>query len=784
VDFSTGLAGPYCTRLLAAAGAEVLKVEGPGGDPMRRWAATGTVPAGEDSAMFRLLNQGKQSFVGRPGDRHVEDLFSYCQIVVESFVPAELDISSLRSCYPGLVVLSITPFGRTGPWADRVASDFTADAEGGVHSVRGLPRGEPVRIGVRITEYIAAAYGAVAALAALRRADAYGVGSHIDLSIAEAANVSGTNLMPMRHEIQGRPAITEPARWIEVPGVEPTADGYVGLTLMSRQQFEDFLLMIDRPDLVGNEDWAKLQYRFEHMEEWNKIVHAWTCERTTAEVLELATLLRIPCAPINDGRSVAGFEPFVARGSLGPCGDGSFIGPRPPIRIGGRRLELQGRAPRLGEHAQMVDSPARAVRRKPHERSPSRPLEGLRVLDATIFYAGPVVGQLFAALGADVIHLESHVRLEGGRTITGGFAGESWWEHGFLFHHANVGKRSLAIDLNRGEGREALRRVIAGCDLVVENYSPRVFDHFGLGWEEIHRLNPRTIFVRLPAFGLDGPWRDRVGFGETMEQCTGLAWVTGLPGEAPLQPAGPCDPLTGGHGAFAALLALQQRDRTGQGVLVEVAMVEAVLNCAAEAVVEYSAYGRLMPRIGNRSATAAPQGLYRCRGFEQWLALSISDDAAWAALKDVMGRPEWAEDPTYDQLEGRRADQDVVDRRLAAWAADQDLRSVVDALVFKGVAAGEATDPRLGRLHPQFAARGLYEELDHPVAGRLAVGTIPFRLSGIERWWSMPAPTLGQHNRQVLREVGGLDIGEIRRLEEEGVIGQQPVGIGSEAIVN
>jgi crotonobetainyl-CoA:carnitine CoA-transferase CaiB-like acyl-CoA transferase len=784
VDFSTGLAGPYCTRLLAAAGAEVLKVEHGDGDPMRRWSPTGSVPAGEDSAMFQFLNEGKKGVQGHPDDPSIDGLISLADIVVESFVPAALDVASLRHRFPGLVVLSVTAFGRTGPWADRVASDFTADAEGGVLAVRGLPGGTPVRIGVRITEYIAGAYGAAAALAALRRARASGMGEHIDLSIAETANVSGTNLMPMRHEIQGRPPITEPARWVEVPGVEPTADGWVGITLMSRQQFDDFLVMIDRPDLVGNDDWAKLQYRFEHMDEWNKIVREWTCLHTTAEVLELASLLRIPWAPINDGRTAAEFEPFVARAAVGPCGDGSFVAPRPPIRIGGRRLALQGPAPSLGAPGTRVADRTVSARPVSANGAPGRPLRGLRVLDVTIWYAGPVVGQLFAALGAEVIHLESHVRLEGGRTTTGGYTGERWWEHGFLFHHANVGKRSLAVDLNREEGRAAVKRVIAGCDLVVENYSPRVFDNFGLGWEEIHRLNPQVSLVRLPAFGLDGPWRDRIGFGETMEQSTGLAWVTGFPDEPPLGPAGPCDPLTGGHGAVGALLGLDHRDRTGEGVLVEVAMAEAVLSCAAEPIVDYSAYGRLLQRDGNRSRLSAPQGLYRCRGFEQWLALTVAGDEQWMSLKEVMGRPSWADNQEYDHLAGRQAGHDAIDGHLAAWAAEQDLPRVVEALIARGVAAGAVADPRLGRLHPQFAARGLYEETDHPLAGRLAVGTIPFRFASIDRWWTAPAPTLGQHNADVLRDVAGLDGQTIRRLERDGVIGQVPVGIGSDAVVN
>jgi crotonobetainyl-CoA:carnitine CoA-transferase CaiB-like acyl-CoA transferase len=572
--------------------------------------------------------------------------------------------------------------------------------------------------------------------------------------------------MPARYDLEGRPPITAPARWLEVPGLEPTADGWVGLTTMSRQQFDDFLVMIDRSDLLDNDEWPKLQYRFEHIDEWNAIVQRWTRHHTTAEVLELAAALRIPSSPISDGRTVADFEQFVARASIGPCDGDALVAPRPPIRINGRRLRVGARP-----------ATARSSRAPVGEVRAGRPLAGLRVLDATIWFAGPVTGQLLAALGADVIHLESHVRLEGGRTVTAGAVTGRWWERGFLFHQANAGKRSLAVDMSRPEGREAVRRVIAQCDFVVENFSPRVFDGFGLGWDEIHRLNQRVSFVRLPAFGLDGPWKDRVGFGETMEQCTGMAWVTGFPDEPPRQPAGPCDPLAGSHGAFAALLALEHRDRTGEGALVEVAMAETVLNAAAEPLVEYSAYGRTMPRNGNRSAAAAPQGLYRCRGFEQWLALTVATDADWAALKAAMGDPPWAQDPAYDCLDGRRRGHDAIDGGIEAWAADQDLSAVVSQLTARGVAAAAVVDPRLGYLHPQFRSRRLYEELDHPVAGRVSIAAIPFRFSSVDSWLASAAPTLGQHNREVLRDVAGLDPGAIDSLEATGVIGQHPAGV-------
>lgn len=779
VDLSTDLAGPYCGRLLAAAGADVVKIDPPEGDPMRSWSASGaTLQSTQDSAMYRFLNSAKARLIGRLEDAEVERLLVNAAVVIESFVPAALDLDLWRERRPDLVILSITPFGRSGPWRDRAASDFTIDAEAGAIATLGRPEGSPVRVGVRITEYIAGVYGAVAVGAALRRARQSGAGEHIDLSITETANATATALAPIGHELAGRPEIDTPARWVEVPGVEPTADGMVGITLMSRQQFDDFLVMIDRADLLGNEDWPKLTYRSDHMDEWNAIVHAWTRKHTTAEILELASAFRIPSSPISDAESVTAFAPFVERGSIGAYDDGAFVGPLPPIRIDGGRLQLRGGSHRFdGSGGQSRSKFERDEKEPSAAGAVARPLEGLRVLDATGWFAGPVAGQLLAALGADVIHLESHVRLEGGRTVIRGSTDGAWWERGLLFHHANVGKRSLAVDLNQEAGRDVVRRVIAGCDVIVENYSPRVFENFGLGWEELHRLNPRVSLVRMPAFGLDSSWRDRPGFAETMEQCTGMAWLTGFTDQPPYQPAGPGDPLAGAHGAFGALLALARRDGTGEGSLVEVAMAEALLNAAAEPLVEFSAYGRKMDRNANRTSSAAPQGLYRCLGVEQWLALTVRSDADWQGLRAVMGDPDWASEPSLDTAQGRLAAHDRIDAELSAWAATQVLSEAVAALISVGISAGSLTDPRIGRLHPQFQARGFYEEVEHAEAGRLAIGTIPFRLSTVRRWWAHPAPLLGQHNREVLSDIAGLADEAIDRLESDGVIGRRPAGL-------
>ena len=218
--------------------------------------------------------------------------------------------------------------------------------------------------------------------------------------------------------------------------------------------------------------------------------------------------------------------------------------------------------------------------------------------------------------------------------MTGGAARHNYpafWEASALFACANSNKRGLTLDLRDPRGREIAKRLIARSDGVFDNYTPRVLESFGLGWPVIQSINPRAILVRMPAFGLSGPWRDHTGFAQTMEQLTGLAWITGHPGDQPRIQRGPCDPLAGTHAAFATLVALAERERTGIGHLVECAMVEGALNAAAEQIVEHGAHDVVLQREGNRAPHAAPQNLYACRGRERWLALSVETDAQWQA---------------------------------------------------------------------------------------------------------------------------------------------------------
>jgi crotonobetainyl-CoA:carnitine CoA-transferase CaiB-like acyl-CoA transferase len=629
-------------------------------------------------------------------------------------------------------------------------------------------------------------------------------------------SLAGSILIDLVFRLLGISEFPWPARTVETPSIEPTADGWVGFNTNTGQQFSDFLVLIERPDLQQDAELASLAGRMARREEWQAIVRAWTRRHTTAEVVARASALRIPVAPVLDGKSVLDHEHFVARGIFVDDPSGTFKHPRPPYRIDGASPPPARPAPRLGEHTGKVEvRPPRPEASDAEHRTPltptlshprlsifskarippfgkggsggilrwnhsALPFAGLRVIDMTNWWAGPTATQAFAALGADVIHLESPRRPDGVRMMGALLAGrvDRWWECASFHLAANASKRGLTLDLGDARGLELMKRLVAASDLLVENYSPRVLDGFGLGWETLREINSRLILVRMPAFGLDGPWRDNVGFAQTMEQISGLAWVTGHPDDQPRIQRGPCDPLAGATAAFAATVALFRRAATGRGAFVECPMVEAALNAAAEQVIELSAYGNSMRRMGNRSPSAAPQGIYPCRGHapegERWLALSIATDRQWEMLAAFLGDPPWARDAQLASRAGRHAAHDRIDAELRRCFAERDLDTLVAELTSAGIPAARVEDPRSTSRHPQMSARGFYEVVEHPVAGTHPIPTLPFRFAGAERLIRSPAPTLGQHNREILCALLGVTEEDFRALELDGVIGTRP----------
>jgi crotonobetainyl-CoA:carnitine CoA-transferase CaiB-like acyl-CoA transferase len=777
VDFSEEVAGPYCTKLLSDAGADVVKVEAAAGDSLRRWTASGAALGASDGALFQFLNTSKRSIVGDPDSEPIRSLLAAADLVVVDQRMEANQVEGISSKFPQLGVVSITPFGRTGPWAKRPASEFVLQALSGSTATRGSPGGEPYYAAGRLGEWIAGVMAAIPAMAVLRRARRSGRGAVIDVSILECLATFMMGGSVLGSSLQGESAGVASSNRQTIPAIEPTADDYIGFAFITAQQWHDFLVMIGRAELVDDAELATSAGRQARRDEVLGFVREWTRQRTSAEIEEVAAMMRIPVSPIGRPETITGLAQFRARGIYQPDPAGRFLQPRPPYRVDETPLAPMRPSPRLGaDQGQVEWSPP--TRRSARGEVQDLPLQGIRLIDLTAFWAGPAATQALAALGAEVIKVEAIQRPDGMRFNLGPHGGiDAWWESSSIYLENNFNKQGVTLDLTRPEGVELLLALVAQADALIENFSPRVLDNFGVTWDTVRAVNPRAVMVRMPAFGLSGPWRDRTGIARTMEQASGMAWITGFRDGPPVVPGGPCDPLAGMHAAFALLAAIHDRDRSGRGHFIESPMVESALNVAAEIVLEYSAYGAVLTRDGNRGPVAAPQGLYRCAGEDNWLALAIVRNEDWVALRRVLGEPEWARSPDLDDAAGRRAAHDLIDEHLGCFFADRALQRVVDLLIDAGIPAGAVVEPARITTNPQLLDRRFIETLDHPVVGRHKVSGVPFRLSSYRGpWFRTPPPLLGQHNREILQGILGLSDARIEELRRNRIIGERPIG--------
>jgi crotonobetainyl-CoA:carnitine CoA-transferase CaiB-like acyl-CoA transferase len=786
VELSSGIAGGYCTRLLADAGADVIKVEDPGGDPLRRWSASGaTIPSGQDGALFSFLACSKQSIVAdtenaadAPDLADVASLLDAADAVVWSpgsrlAAHPSLAPAAILRAHPHLTVTAISPFGLQGPWSDRAATEFTLQAwSGGIVGLgRGAPDRAPVFVGGRVGEWLTGVYAGIGTLTSRTRSLTGGAGELIDVSMLEVLALCLTYYPISFFDTAGRPYRS--ARSVPTPGVEMATDGFVGLGLGTGQQWLDFCVMVGHPEWAADESLRANRARVAPE------LRDWVASHSIDEIMELATGFRIPCAPVGNGATIPQTDHFRSRSAFVKNPQDGFLQPGHPYRFTPALLRQPEAPPRLGEHT----GTGRRQRRPSPPRinataAPSLPFAGLRVLDLTAFWAGPLCSHILAMLGAEVIHVESPSRLDGTRLLGGlPFTEEQWWERSGIFSGLNTNKKSVTLDLAAEAGRQALRELLATCDVVVENYTPRVLEQLGLDYEGVKAIRDDIVMVRMPGFGLVGPWRDNSAFAFVIEDVSGLTWLTGYPDANPLSPYCLGDPNAGLHALVGLLLALEHRRRTGQGVLVEAAMADAATNVAAEQFVEHSAYGGVLTRDGNRGPTAAPQNLYLTRSDgegESWIAIAVESQQHWTALRDALGSPTWAMDPALLQTEVRRARSELIDGHLATWCHERASEEILKQLWDLGIPVAKVLQPHQQADLAQLQFRGFFEQVNHPVTGSVRHSTLPMRFStGPAKLHVRHAPLLGEHTREVLASVG-VSAAQIDELEKTNVTGKTP----------
>jgi crotonobetainyl-CoA:carnitine CoA-transferase CaiB-like acyl-CoA transferase len=740
VEIADEISGPYCGKLLADLGADVTKVEGPQSDPLRRWGPfPGDQPDPDRAGLFEYLNAGKR---GATLDE-AGDLLAGADLLIDGHGRATLPADSPR------VVVRISDFGQYGPLRDRVATPLTLQAISGWISARDPDR-PPVQAGARIAEYVAGGYAALGALTALRVAPA-GQVTEVDVSVLEAllSTLPYPMMMFERMRALGLPTNVRQAPML---GVVRAADGWVGINCLTGQHWLDVCDMLGLPQ-YGEQQFAIMMGGPERAE-FYAAAQPWLDERTVADIVELSQALRIPAAPVADGADVLDSPQYAKRGFFVEGGgkDWSFRQPGPPFRL--------SKTPA----AQSRPSPDRPRRRSGPVAAAAMPFAGLKVLDLTTFWAGGYLTCYLGAFGADVVKLESIQRPDGFR-YSGAqpFEGEDWYERSPLWQATNLNKRDITLDLSSSRGLELARRLAAQADVVVENYSPRVVEQFGLDYDSLVALRPDIIAVRMPGFGLDGPWRDYVGWALNIEQVSGMTAATGYPQGPPCNVQGPADPIVGVHAGVALLAALDHRRRTGEGQLIEVAQIEVGAAVTAEPVIDYSMNGVVRPREGNRRR-GVRQGVYPADGDDAWVALTVRDDSDCARLADAMGR------------DGLPADHDAFDEAITVWTRTRTAAEVVAALQRRGLPAEEVTKPERMYDLPGLDVRGFYEEFDHPVTGRHRYPGWPLRISpGPARHHRFSAPTLGQHNDAILGGLG-VSLDELDALRGDQVIGDRPMG--------
>lgn len=411
----------------------------------------------------------------------------------------------------------------------------------------------------------------------------------------------------------------------------------------------------------------------------------------------------------------------------------------------------------------------------------SLPLEGIRVIDATMFWAGPYLTNLLGNLGAEVIKVEAVQRLDGWRSAgLGRYSSEKkFWEWSPLWNQSNTDKLGITLDLARPEGAAIFKELVKIGDIVAENFTPRVMSNFGLDYPALKEVNPGLIMISLPTYGSTGPLKEFVGFGYSIEQMAGISYLTGFPDGLPRTNAnGLTDPTAGVNGMIAVLFALLFRQETGQGQYIDLAQVEALTCLIGSAVVDYSMNERVQMRLGNRNPLMAPHGCYRCKGDDLWVAIAVSSDEEWHQLCHTIGDLPWTREGRFASCAGRLEHQDELDKLVEEWTLKHDHYDVMNTLQGAEIAAGATLTSAELMTDPHLVHRGIFQTIDRAIVGSHShlIPSAAERLSDSPREIRRPAPLLGEHNEYVLGTLLGKSSEEIRSLAAEHIIGDAPLG--------
>ena len=635
---------------------------------------------------------------------------------------------------------------------------------------------EPL-FGVANRAAMASGVGAyVGTLAALFAREQNGAGQVVRIDAAETA---ATMCFPyvMQHIYNG--SVRQRTEQAVQAGQVLCRDGWVCIWIYNFR-WQALLAALDLPELEHDARFADPAERRTNWDALFAIFQAKVADMSAEDLVEILQQAQVIAAKAYRPSELMHNRHLDARDYWEEIEGKRILGPA--FRLTRTPRRVQGAAPALGS-AQQLAWPAQTATGAASAGRP--PLEGLRVIELTTAWAGPMSGRVLAYLGAESIHVEAPNRVNSWRlnkdkpnpvNFPNGEPGARWYDRSFLFNSQNVNKLSCILNLKTEEGRATLRKLVAVADVVICNFRPGTLKKLGLDYESLTAIKPDIIVAELPAFGVKGPQSGYAALGPTMEMAAGMSAMISYPGGQP-EVTGPSylDPIGGFNAAAAILTALIHRQQTGEGQYVEVPQVEAAMQLIGAEILKAAETGTDPLPNGNRLPDVAPHDAFPALGEDQWVAIAALDETQWLALCGVMGQPELATDPRFATLQARLANQDALTAIIASWTRSRDKHDMARALQAAGVAAAPVNTPKDIAASPYLDHRGFFTELEHSDAGRHRHPGLPIHLSATPGAQSSAAPAFGAHNRHVLEAILALPPEDIAAIEASDAMTDTPM---------
>jgi crotonobetainyl-CoA:carnitine CoA-transferase CaiB-like acyl-CoA transferase len=788
VEIGSAAAASYCARLFADFGATVRKVEPPQGDPLRR--AAPMTPKGQ-SAWFAFLNFNKSSIALDPNDSgasaRLSELIGNCDILIDgrdidaADCPA-FDLAALKRRNPGLIHVDVSWFG-PGPYANFEATDSTVRALAGLIKLVGPVEGPPAHAPDFQTGIFAGLWGFIAAASSVLGRMQDGHGRSSSLSIFESSIVATEYIMFesfVRGDIMRRIGVNR--FWPTFPvGIYQTRKGWLGVTTVTPAQWRAFCEMLGLYELRDDTALFMGVDRLQRMEEIESQFIPKLKQRTAQQWFAEGLRRKIPIVPVPDIADLVGDAEKRSRGAIVPItiGDETGFTAGSMQRLTGTPPRRGGAVPAIGEAQPVTARSSNAAARAPAPKAGMAkrlPLKGVRVIDFSMGWAGPICTRTLADLGADVIKIEAIQYPDWWRGVDRrpAYVLEQMYEKSVRYCIMNRNKRGITLDLTRPQGLELAKRLLADADLVVDNYSVEVLPKLGLGYKVLSQLNPKLVMMSMSAFGAGSVHRDCRAYGSTLEQGSGLPSVVGDANGPPVMSHTAFGDAVGGlNGCAAILIALIHARLTGKGQFIDLAQIECMMPFAAPWITAHSIDGSAPAKYGNRHPDFVPHGCFRCAGVDNWIVVAVSGDAMWPKLCEVLGRTDWAADEALKSAAGRRQIESEIEAAISGWTTVRAADDAMNALQAAGVASGVARLPIELLQDPQLRARGFVQEIDRAFIGRHPQPSMPFRETDRPFEIRFPSPTLGEHNREILAGMLGLSDAEFDQLARDGIIGTE-----------